>query len=45
MTTEANARYRAGQCIDCGGASSAGRPRCEGCHRKLVEDRNEGRRV
>lgn len=25
--------YRNGKCIDCGGNPSAGRPRCDGCHR------------
>lgn len=26
-------RYRTRQCIDCGGTPSAGRPRCDGCHK------------
>jgi len=46
MINDSHARYRAGDCVDCGEQRhSAGRPRCESCHRKLIEDRNEGRAV
>lgn len=44
-TTDRHTRYRAGQCVDCGGKPSAGRPRCTPCHEALVRDRNEGRAV
>jgi tRNA(Ile2) C34 agmatinyltransferase TiaS len=38
-----NARYRADLCIDCGVTRhSAGRPRCEGCHVKLIAYRALG---
>ncbi|QDF19360.1 hypothetical protein SEA_CRACKLEWINK_74 [Mycobacterium phage Cracklewink] len=35
-TPEQKARYLANprQCIDCGGKPSAGRPRCDDCHKK-----------
>lgn len=33
-TADQNARYRSGACVDgCGRPPSAGRPRCDGCHR------------
>lgn len=44
---EATARYLANprECTDCGGVPDAGRLRCEACHQKLIQDRNEGRTV
>ncbi len=34
---ERNARYRANLCVDCGEVEhSAGRPRCDNCHRAHV---------
>lgn len=36
-------RYRAGLCVDCGQKPySAGRPRCEECHRKHVRPYEPG---
>lgn len=42
-----HARYLANprECVDCGGVPAAGMPRCGDCHRRLIEDRNEGRAV
>lgn len=45
VSAESTARYRAGQCVDCGEKPSAGRPRCDGCHQEYMRAQNEGRGV
>jgi hypothetical protein len=44
IKAEKHERYRRGICIDCGACPhSAGRPRCNGCHAKLIAYRALGR--